>query len=48
MDFVLQLDKDGTKRPVHHNKIKPYEGNNPPRWVMKVRKGLLSNKDNKQ
>ena len=48
MDFVLQLDKDGTKRSVHHNKIKPYEGNNPPRWVMKVRKGLLSNKHNKQ
>ena len=48
MDFVLQLDKDGTKRSVHHNKIKPYEGNDPPRWVMQVRKGLLSNKDNKQ
>ena len=24
IDFVLQLDKSGTERPVHHNKLKPY------------------------
>ncbi|MCW4336191.1 MAG: RNase H-like domain-containing protein [Candidatus Thiodiazotropha endolucinida] len=46
MDFVLQLDRDGAERPVHHNKIKPYEGNNPPKWVVKTRNRILSNKSN--
>ena len=46
--FVLQLDKGGAERPVHHNKLKPYEGRNPPKWVNKARKGLLSHKSGKQ
>ena len=48
MDFVLQLDKDGAEKPVHHNKIKPYEGSDPPRWVVKAKKRLLSHKVTKQ
>lgn len=38
IDFVLQLDKYGTEKSVHHNKLKPYEGNNPPKWVLKAMK----------
>ena len=40
IDFVLQLDKAGTERPVHHNKLKPYEGVHPPRWIVSARKSL--------
>ena len=41
LDFILQLDRKGTERPVHHNKLKPYEGDHPPRWVLKAKKQLL-------
>lgn len=40
LDFVLQLNREGKERSVHHNKLKPYEGNSPPRWVVKARKTL--------
>ena len=40
LDFVIQLDKKGTEKPVHHNKLKPYEGVNAPRWVMRARRQL--------
>jgi hypothetical protein len=29
ISFVVQFDKDGTKRTVHHNKLKLYEGKKP-------------------
>ena len=45
IDFVLQLDRCGTEKPVHHNKIKPYEGDRPPRWVAKTRKQILDRKN---
>ena len=45
IDFVLQLDRLGTEKPVHHNKIKPYEGDHPPRWVAKARKQILERKN---
>ncbi|MEW8547871.1 MAG: DDE-type integrase/transposase/recombinase [Candidatus Thiodiazotropha sp.] len=48
LDFVLQLDEKGAERPVHHNKIKPYEGTDPPRWVVRAKKKLLSSKVSKQ
>ena len=38
IDFVLQLDRTGTERPVHHNKLKPYEGVQPPRWIVRAKK----------
>ena len=28
LDYIIQLDKDGVERSVHHNKLKPYEGDN--------------------
>ena len=40
LDYVLQLDSTGKERPVHHNKLKPYEGDNPPRWIMKAKRKL--------
>ena len=40
IDFVLQLDKSGTERPVHHNKLKPYEGTDIPKWIVRAKKQL--------
>ena len=37
-DFVLQLDRAGTERPIHHNKLKPYEGTHIPRWIVRAKK----------
>ena len=42
LDFVVQLDQMGTERPVHHNKLNLYEGDNPPKWVLKAKKKLSS------
>jgi hypothetical protein len=30
LNYVLQLNKGGQERVVHHNKLKRYEGKNPP------------------
>ena len=48
MDFVLQLDKFGAEKPVHHNKLKPYDGDSPPRWVAKAKKQILGLKKSQQ
>lgn len=40
INFVLQLDKAGTERPVHHNKLKPYEGVRTPRWILRAKKQI--------
>ena len=48
IDFVIQLDRFGTEKPVHHNKIKPYEGDHPPRWVVKAKKQILGPKKSQQ
>ncbi|XP_064620321.1 uncharacterized protein LOC135483366 [Lineus longissimus] len=32
LDYVLQMDKRGKTKLVHHNKLKPYEGQSPPLW----------------
>ena len=45
--FVLQMDRSGAERPVHH-KLKPYEGDHPPRWVVKAKKRLSSQRISKQ
>ena len=46
LDYIIQLDRDGVEKSVHHNKLKPYEGDNAPRWVEKVRKQLLRRRAN--
>lgn len=40
IDFVLQLDRSGAERPVHHNKLKPYEGTDIPKWIVRAKKQL--------
>jgi hypothetical protein len=40
INFVIQMDKHGKEKVVHHNKLKPYEGNNAPRWIAKARKKI--------
>ena len=40
INFVLQLDKRGTERVVHHDKIKPYEGANVPKWIVRAKQKL--------
>jgi hypothetical protein len=37
LDYVIQLDKKGTTKLVHHNKLKPYEGTQKLKWA----KGVL-------
>ena len=41
LDSVIQLVRNGAQKPVHHNKLKPYEGERPPSWVIKAKKRLL-------
>ena len=38
MNYVIQLDEGGKQKLVHHNKLKPYRGENPPRWILRVRR----------
>ena len=40
LDYSIQIDKKGTKRLVHHNKIKPYIGNDVPKWAKAVKAKL--------
>ena len=40
LNFLVQLDKSGRDKPVGHNKLKPYEGDNIPKWLKKVKRAL--------
>ena len=44
LDFLLQVDRAGTEKPVHHNKLKPYEGENLPKWLKRAKKVILQSK----
>ena len=48
LDYVLQLDRSGKERPVHHNKLKPYEGDHPPRWVVKAKRQFSNHRTSQQ
>ena len=41
-NFKIQLDSQGKEKLVHHNKLKPYEGDNPPRWAVRAKRRLRS------
>ena len=41
INFLLQLDRSGKEKLVHHNKLKPYEGDHPPKWLAKLRRKVL-------
>jgi hypothetical protein len=34
-DYRIQMDSQGKQRVTHHDKLKPYRGENPPKWVKK-------------
>ena len=42
MNFLLQLDKEGRTRLVHHNKLKLYKGDYPPPWIVRARKRMMT------
>jgi hypothetical protein len=39
-NFLIQINKDGQEKLVHHDKLKPYEGTSPPKWIVKAKKKL--------
>ena len=39
--FLLQIDQSGKERVSHHDKLKPYRGDYPPRWLVRAKKKLL-------
>ena len=45
INFLLQVDPSGKDKLVHHNKLKPYEGDSPPNWLRKAKKKLLRSKE---
>ena len=47
INFLLQLDGQGKTKPAHHNKLKPYEGDKAPRWVLKSKWQISSRKGNR-
>ena len=41
VDYMVQLDASGKELLMHHNKLKPYEGDRIPKWVKRAVKKLL-------
>ena len=39
-NYVLLFSKEGKSQVIHHDKLKPYLGNNPPQWIVKLKKSL--------
>ena len=33
VNYRIQMNKEGKTKVVHHNKLKPYEGREPPKWA---------------
>ena len=44
INFVVQIDKSGKEKTVHHDKLKRYEGNKIPKWINKACKVLNKQK----
>ena len=42
INVTIQLAEDGQQKTVHHDKLKPYRGQNIPTWVVKAQKKLKS------
>ncbi|XP_053378447.1 uncharacterized protein LOC128548091 [Mercenaria mercenaria] len=40
LSFVIQMDRQGRERLFHHNKLKPYRGENLPKWIISLAKKL--------
>ena len=43
LTYTLLLDNKNKEKLVHHNKLKPYEGCNPPRWIVQAKGKIHSN-----
>ena len=43
VNYQLQLDEKGKLRVFHHDKLKRYQGNCPPKWLTKVAAALKRN-----
>ena len=41
VNYRVQLDEKGKSRVFHFDKLKKYQGVNPPKWLKKVAKGLI-------
>ena len=41
LNFKVQLSRFGLQRVVHHNKLKPYEGDNIPEWIVELKQTLV-------
>ena len=42
LTYRIQLSKTGVYQVLHHNKLKPYEGNNIPKWLRAARSKLAT------
>jgi len=45
INFVIQLDKTGAQRLVHHDKLKPYRGGSTPKWILSKRLNVTNKRD---
>ena len=36
LDYIIQMDDKGTRKVVHHNKLKPYDGDLVIKWANKA------------
>ena len=41
-NFSVQTSREGSKKTLHHNKVKPNQGENQPKWVIMVAERLRS------
>ena len=41
INFVIQIDKSGKEKTVHHDKLERYEGSKVPNWINKARKSVI-------
>ena len=39
-NYLLLFSKDNNTKVIHHDKLKPYLGNSPPKWIVKAKESL--------
>ncbi|XP_053392177.1 uncharacterized protein LOC128554883 [Mercenaria mercenaria] len=47
VNFVIQMNREGQEKLVHHDKLKPYFGTNIPRWIQKISKNIKKQQSQK-
>jgi len=48
INFVIQLEKTGAQRLVHHDKLKSYRGVSTPKWIFRNRLTVTTKRDDSQ